>query len=82
MSAAESSGWITHVGTVHETAKLFGIPDYLIRDLVKQRKIAFLRAGNKKVYVNQDSLAEYLMRANTPSDTTADGTELAFDEIE
>ncbi len=82
MNAINNSSWIPHVGSVQETAELFHIPDYLIRQLVKEKKIAFLRAGRKKVYVNQDSLAEYLMRANTSSDTTADGTELVFDEIE
>lgn len=59
---------IPRMGSIKETAEVFGLPAHLIRMLVAEKKVAYIQAGKKKFYVNQDSLARYLDTANLEND--------------
>lgn len=59
---------IPRMGSIKETAEAFGLPAHLIRMLIEDKKVAYIRAGKKKFYVNQDSLARYLETANLSDD--------------
>lgn len=50
---------IPHMATIKETAKLFGLAEHFIRQLVIRGDIVAVRAGCKYL-VNIDRLAEYL----------------------
>ncbi|MGN0623916.1 MAG: helix-turn-helix domain-containing protein [Oscillospiraceae bacterium] len=45
--------------TIKQTAEETGLHEYFIRQLVKQDKIKYVKAG-RKVLVNLDKLIEYL----------------------
>ena len=45
--------------TIKQTAQETGLHEHFIRQLVKQNKIVYVRAGNKSL-VNLDSLINYL----------------------
>mgnify|MGYP007070124716 CR=1 FL=1 len=45
--------------TIRETAELFGVPEYFVRQLVKENKIVYVRAGCKAL-VNIDRFADFL----------------------
>ena len=47
--------------TIKETGAETGFPVYFIRQLVKQNKISYVKAG-KKFLVNLDSFLDYLER--------------------
>lgn len=59
---------IPRMGSIKETADRFGLPAHLIRSLIEDGKVAYIRAGRKKFYVNQDSLVKYLDVANLEDD--------------
>lgn len=45
--------------TIRETARLTGFPEHAIRQLVKEGKIIYVKAGNKSL-VNLDRFIDYL----------------------
>lgn len=45
--------------TIRQTAQETGLPEYFIRQLVKQNKIVYVRAGNKSL-INLDSFIDFL----------------------
>lgn len=47
--------------TIRQTAAETGLHEYFLRQLVKQEKIIFVKAG-RKVLINLDRLYEYLER--------------------
>lgn len=59
---------IPRMGSIKDTAKMFGLPVHLIRSLIEEGKVAYIQAGKKKFYVNQDSLVKYLDIANLEDD--------------
>ncbi len=59
---------IPRMGSIKETAEIFNLPAHLVRMLIEDKKVAYIRAGKKKFYVNQDSLARYLETANLADD--------------
>lgn len=48
-----------HMATIEETAKLFGLPTYLVRTKAKSGEIVAIKAGNK-ILINVDRFADYL----------------------
>ena len=50
---------IPQMKTIKEVSKIVGLAEYHVRQLVKQNKINFIRAG-KKHLINLDSLIDYL----------------------
>lgn len=48
-----------HMATVKEAAQLFGLSQYYIRQLCRNRKIKYVCVGNRWL-VNADTLASYL----------------------
>jgi len=48
---------------VHEAAAKFNLSEYYCRQLVLQRKIVFVRAGNRYL-INENSLVSYLNRGD------------------
>lgn len=47
--------------TIKQGAKEAGIPEHFLRQLVKQNKVVYVKAGNKSL-VNLDSLIEFLYK--------------------
>lgn len=50
---------IPKMKTIKEVSKIVGLAEYHVRQLVKQNKINFIRAG-KKYLINLESLIDYL----------------------
>lgn len=50
---------IPKMETIKQVAKTTGLAEYFVRQLVKQNKIKFVKAGTKYL-LNLDSLIEYL----------------------
>ena len=51
--------FIPHMATIKETAKLFGLAEHFVRQLVIKGEVVAVKAGCKYL-VNVDRLAEYL----------------------
>lgn len=51
--------FIPHMATIKETAKLFGLAEHFVRQLVIKGEVVAVKAGCKYL-VNIDRLAEYL----------------------
>lgn len=45
--------------TIRETARLTGFPEHAVRQLVKENKIVYVKAGNKAL-VNLDRFIDFL----------------------
>lgn len=45
---------------IKEAAEKTGLPVHFIRALVWDHKIRFVQAGSKKIFINAQSLADYL----------------------
>lgn len=56
---AEITKALPRMRTIKQTAEETGLHEYFIRQLVKQDKIKYVKAG-RKVLVNLDKLIEYL----------------------
>lgn len=54
-----SSKPVPHMATIKATAKLFGLPEHFIRQLVLSGKVVAVKAGCKYL-VNTDRLTEFL----------------------
>ncbi len=50
---------IPQMVTIRETAEIFKLPEYFVRQLVKSGKVVAISAG-KKSFVNVEKFAEYL----------------------
>lgn len=48
-----------HMATVRETAEMFGVPTYFVRQKAKQGEIVAVMAGNKTL-INVDRFTDYL----------------------
>ena len=57
----DNSRTVPRMRTIKETGAETGFPVYFIRQLVKQNKISYVKAG-KKFLVNLDSFLDYLER--------------------
>jgi excisionase family DNA binding protein len=60
MNATATAIYRPHMATIKEAAKMFGLSEFLVRNLAKEGKIRAIRAGKSKIYVNTDSLGEHL----------------------
>ncbi len=57
---------IPHMKTIHNTAKLFGLPEHLVRQKVLRGEVVAISAG-RRYLVNVDKFAEYLNSNKLPS---------------
>lgn len=62
---------IPHMETIKNTAKLFGLSEYFIRQKVLCGEIVSVKTGNKYL-VNIDRFADYLNTHTEPGDTQAE----------
>lgn len=73
---AFSAKVIPHMATIKETAKLFGLAEHFVRQLVIKGEVVAVKAGCKYL-VNVDRLAEYL-NTNTLREEQAGAEEDIF----
>lgn len=50
---------VPNMATIKETAEIFKLPEYFIRQLVKSGKVIAIRSG-RKIFVNVEKFAELL----------------------
>lgn len=62
---------IPHMETIKNTAKLFGLAEHFVRQLVLSGEIVAVKAGCKYL-VNVDKLAEYLNTSRVTAQTGAE----------
>lgn len=55
---------IPHMVGIDEAAKMFGLTRYFVRQLCWNKKIVFVKAGQKYL-INVEKLADYLNRGDT-----------------
>ncbi len=60
---------IPQMKTIKEVSKIVGLAEYHVRQLVKQNKINFIRAG-KKYLINLESLIDYLNNGEIETEGT------------
>lgn len=60
---------IPQMKTIKEVSKIVGLAEYHVRQLVKQNKINFIRAG-KKYLINLESLIDYLNNGEIETEET------------
>lgn len=63
-------GAIPHMETIKKTAKLFGLAEHFVRQLVISGEIVAVKAGCKYL-VNVDKLADYLNTSRVTAQTGA-----------
>lgn len=57
---------VPHMETIKNTAKLFGLPEHLVRQKVLSGEVVAISAG-RRYLVNVDKFAEYLNSNKLPS---------------
>lgn len=62
---------IPHMETIRNTAKLFGLAEHFVRQLVLSGEIVAVKAGCKYL-VNVDKLAEYLNTSRVTAQTVSE----------
>jgi hypothetical protein len=60
MNATATTVYRPHMATIKDAASEFGLSEFLVRNLAKEGKVRAIRAGKAKIFVNVDSLGEYL----------------------
>ncbi len=60
------SRYVPHMETIKNTAKLFGLPEHLVRQKVLSGEVVAINAG-RRYLVNVDKFAEYLNSNKLPS---------------
>ena len=66
---------VPDMATIKETAEIFKLPEYFIRQLVKSGKVIAIKSG-RKIFVNVEKFAE-LLNTNVV-DADEDQNELSF----
>ncbi len=71
---------IPHMETIKNTAKLFGLSEYFIRQKVLSGEIVSVKTGNKYL-VNIDKFADYLNTHTEPGDKSAEAVAVGIQPI-
>lgn len=71
---------VPHMETIKNTAKLFGLPEFFIRQKAIKGEIVAVKAGCKYL-INVDKLAEYL-NTHTENINRSDDTKTEYGRIQ
>lgn len=66
---------VPDMATIKETAEIFKLPEYFIRQLVKNGKVIAIKSG-RKIFVNVEKFAELLNTSTINADE--DQNEISF----
>lgn len=66
---------VPDMATIKETAEIFKLPEYFIRQLVKSGKVIAIKSG-RKIFVNVEKFAELLNTSTINADE--DQNEISF----